>query len=188
MTTARIRRGYTLLELALVMALLVLLAGLAYPSLKSWYPYFKMNAAVDAVQTAWVQARTRAIDDGRPYRVAIVPGAGHFRIAPDAPEFWSGEGPGSDRDAFVLADSLPEDVRFVLGPDDGGAPAGGLGQGVAQEVSPDAWQRVVDFLPDGTASEDVEVVLRLEGTRAMKLRLRALTGSITVTRLSVEGQ
>jgi Tfp pilus assembly protein FimT len=152
------RSGYTLLEMTLVTAILTLAGILVVPSLPGMYGYYKRNGAVDAVKAAWAQARERAIEEGRPYRFTVVPGSGRFRVAPDQPP------PGSDSagPTAVLEGTLPEGVSF-----------GGTG-------SADASGAPLVFLPDGTARDDAEVVFQVQGGRATALRLRALTGSVTV--------
>src|SRR5215831_16602595 len=84
------RRGFTLFEIILVMAVLVILAGLSYPSLENMYGYYRVQAAADTLRGNWAEARTRAMEEGRPYRFAAVLGKGNFRVAPDGAEFWSG--------------------------------------------------------------------------------------------------
>ena len=66
-------------------------------------------------------------------------------------------GPGS-----TLSGSLPGGVVF-------GTPQGGPGGGPN-----------VVFLPDGTASEDIAITLRVPGAMPALVKLRALTGVVTV--------
>jgi prepilin-type N-terminal cleavage/methylation domain-containing protein len=182
------RHGYTLFELVLVLAVLVLLSAIAYPSLKAMYGHYKMTGAVDTVRGAWAQARAHAIEEGRPYRFAIVPGTGQYRVAPDQPDYWSGSPPASDPNgrALVLEKSLPGGVNFAVGgPADSGAdpqpdpPAGG--------ASPDSYANPVVFLPDGSAREDAEVIFQVRGARPTAIRLRGLTGIVTVKHLDAGG-
>src|SRR6476619_6079383 len=92
-TTRTRRRGFTLFETLLVAGLLVIVAALAYPSLRGSYGYFKLHGGIDAVRAAWADARARAIQESRPYRFSVEEGGSHFRIAPDRADYWSG-GPG----------------------------------------------------------------------------------------------
>ena len=123
---ARARQAYTLMETVLVMALLVILGAVTVPSLSRLQSPFRVNAAVDSVRAAWAEARAHAVEQGRPYRFGVVPQSGHFRVAPDDPEFWSGSGgtaggnggnggnggSSSQAKAYVLARSLPAGVQF----------------------------------------------------------------------------
>ena len=88
------RRGYTLLELVLVLAVVVMVSAIAYPSLKGMYGHYKMTGAVDSVRAAWAQARAHAIEEGRPYRFAVVPDTGeHDDDGDDDQDFEQREGP-----------------------------------------------------------------------------------------------
>jgi prepilin-type N-terminal cleavage/methylation domain-containing protein len=178
----RRNRGYTLLELMLVVAIIVVVAGMSLQSLPGMYAAFKDRAAADTVRGAWATARSHAIDDARPYRFAIIPNKGNFRVAPDSSDWWNGGDPsGGDgsNTATVLEGTLPKGIRFTQGdamPDatdrsstivDGG------------DVNPSDWVRVATFMPDGTASEDVEISFRSGKGRPVVLRLRGLTGTVT---------
>lgn len=180
------RAGYTLLELMLVMAILVVMAAIAYPTAESMYGHLRLSQAADAVRGAWAQARARAIEEGRPYRFAIVPNQGNFRIAPDSPEFWGSSGPtqGAGDPAngpLLLNETLPKGLRFSA-PDAPAAsgPAQGESSLPKDGVSPDLWSTRTIFLPDGTASQDVEIVFGASGTMGLVMKLRALTGAVTV--------
>lgn len=165
------RRGFTLLEVLLVVVVIVLLGAMAYPSIEVMYADVRLNAAADQIRGRWAEARTKAIEDGRPYRFAVQPG-GQYRIAPDSADFWDGgasDAPAdSDAPPLEVEESLPAGVGFA----DGGTAADGDSGG---------WQTIVTFLPDGTASRDVEVIFQSDAARRpLHLKLRGLTGSVTV--------
>ena len=184
-SAARARRaGYTLLELMLVLAIIVVMAAIAYPSATAMYGHVRLSQAADSVRAAWAEARAHAIDDGRPYRFAIIPNQGNYRVAPDSPEFW---GSGGQEQApadtanppYVLNKTLPKGMRFSA-PD---APADSQAQGESSlpkdNISPDMWSSRTVFLPDGTARQDVEIVFGASGTMGIVMKLRALTGAVT---------
>jgi prepilin-type N-terminal cleavage/methylation domain-containing protein len=179
------RPGYTLLELMLVLAIIVVMAAIAYPSATAMYGHLRLSQAADAVREAWAEARAHAIDEGRPYRFAIIPNQGNYRVAPDSPEFWgssSQEQPSADaiNPPFYINKALPKGLRFSA-PE---APAGGQTEGESsipkENISPDMWSSRTVFLPDGTARQDVEIVFGASGTMGIIMRLRALTGAVTV--------
>ena len=68
------RRAFTLMEVALVLALILVLAAITVPSLESMYGDVKLTAATDLIRARWADARTQAIEEGRAYRFAIMPG------------------------------------------------------------------------------------------------------------------
>jgi hypothetical protein len=184
MATRTRRSAYTLFEVVLVCFVLTVLAGLALPSLKGMYGSYKLNGAVDSVRGAWAQARARAIDEGRPYRFAVEPNGGHYRIAPDRSDYWSGGAkPASDHQAkpLVLEEALPAGVRFAIG-DAPPAAAANIPDDVKEEKTKASgqWTTGVVFLPDGTAKEDVKITFQVRGVRPTSLQLRGMTGNVTV--------
>jgi hypothetical protein len=60
-----------------------------------------------------------------------------------------------------------------------------LGAGTSGSADSGGWAPVVTFLPDGPASADVDIAIRLEGGRPLVVRVRAMTGTVSVVR---EGQ
>jgi prepilin-type N-terminal cleavage/methylation domain-containing protein len=175
------RRGFTLLEVSLVLAVIVLLAAMAWPSIEAMYDGVRLSAAADQIRARWADARTQAIEEGRPYRFGIIMDEGRFRIAPDTAQHWGGGGTApelseSDTPELVLEESLPNGVRFAEGTGAEWTSEGG------------AWLTVVRFLPDGTASQDVEIKFESSGSRPLYLRLRGLTGAVTVRAQPAEVQ
>lgn len=181
---SRRRPAYTLFELTLVAALLLVLLVIAYPSFDAMYANVRLKAAADGVQTAWARARVHAVNEGRAYRFGFVPTKGNYRVAPDSPEFWSGGGslPGDGTGAyFLLEDALPKGVRFnTADAPDTGAETEGETALPPGSVEPSTYSAGVTFLPDGTAADDVEIVFRARGAWGLRMRLRALTGVVTV--------
>jgi prepilin-type N-terminal cleavage/methylation domain-containing protein len=183
----RRRRAFTLLEMTLVMALIVILASLSYPAIGAMYAETRLQAGSDAVRAAWAEAQGHAVEEGRAYRFAIVPGKGNYRVAPDASEFWSGDGAAYDPEnpSYILEDSLPKGMMF---PDSGGRPMDVLVDDYSdtpadkEKVGTGQWVTYATFLPDGTSVEDVDLPLEYTGCRPLTLHLRSLTGTVTVQR------
>jgi type IV fimbrial biogenesis protein FimT len=180
------RPGFTLFEVVLVLALIVILAAVAFPSLDSMYGGFKVTSGEDMVLSAWARARAQAINDGIAYRFCVVPGKGNFRIAPDLDDFWTGkDGAAANADManppLIVQDVLPKGVRFVTGKSDqgGGPDPGGDTIVPAGGVDPSTWANPIVFLPDGTARDDAELTLSTRGATARVLHLRGLTGIVT---------
>ncbi len=171
------RAGLTLLEVLLVVAIIIVLGAVAYPTLDAMYGDVRVKAAADQVRGACTEARTRAIEDVRPYRLAVQPGTGKFRVAPHASEFWDGsssEGMGEEVSvsAFIQEEELTQPILFEI---DGDFPTEG------------EWTTIVIFNPDGTCSADVEIALKEEDdTSPLIIRIRAMTGAVSVRRKTVE--
>jgi hypothetical protein len=170
----------------LVLAILVVVAAIVYPSAESMYGHLRLSQGADAVRKAWAEARAHAIDEGQPYRFAIVPNQGNFRVAPNTPEYWSSTGrtqtPGDATSGpLVFNETLPKGLRFSAPDAPAGAqPTQGESSLPKDSVSPEMWSTRTIFLPDTTASQDVEIVFGAPGTMGLVMRLRALTGAVTV--------
>jgi Tfp pilus assembly protein FimT len=158
------RRGFTILETLLVLALMIVIAAIAVPSIDAMYGDVRLTAAADMVRGAWADARARAVEDGIAYRFAVVPQEGRFKISPDADEAQADDGGDPP---LIKEDTLPGKVTFA-----------NASQG-ASDKNDGEYQAVVVFLPDGTAHEDVEIGFRSGGSRTLVLRLRGLTGAVT---------
>jgi prepilin-type N-terminal cleavage/methylation domain-containing protein len=187
------RTGYTLLELVLVLAILVILAAMVYPSAESMYGHLKLSQGADTVRAAWAAARSHAINEGRPYRFAIIPGQGNLRIAPDSSEYWGGGGQTDDpadpdHQPLVKPDTLPKGLRFSAA--DAAQPPATQGPSSipVDAISPDMWSKRTVFLPDGTATDDVEIIFGADGTMGLVMKLRALTGGVTVRQMKLNGR
>jgi prepilin-type N-terminal cleavage/methylation domain-containing protein len=177
-------RGYTLLEVTLVMVLIVILVSLAYPSIENYYTSVRTRAGADAVRTAWVQARAHAMDEGQSYRFSVLPGQSSYRIAPDNASYWGRGDPPTVDDPelrpLVLAEDLPKGVRFIMNGQGEDAQQDNDKETPAKDVDPGQFQTVVIFKPDGTTNVDVEIVLRMGTAAGIKTNLRSLTGTSSV--------
>lgn len=185
MTARKRRRGFTLLEVLLATAVLLMLTAVCYPSLRSSYGYYKLTGGIDSVRAAWAMARARAVEEGRPYRFSVEPNGSRFRVAPDRSDYWSGSTPDDDTQGkgLVLEQALPGGVLFSVN----GQPSAKLPEDKSAPGSEDKatfsgveWSTAVVFLPDGTAKDDLDILFEVRGTRAARVRLRGLTAAVTV--------
>jgi Tfp pilus assembly protein FimT len=184
------RRGFSLFEVMLTAGVIVILTALTFPSLKSMYGYYKINGAVDSVRSAWAMARSRAIEEGRPYRFSVENEGSHYRIAPDMGDYWGGGAPSEDPagQAMIVEQKLPPGVRFAVN----GEPTMNMlaasndeiaKQDEATGISADSYATAVVFLPDGTARENVRILFQVRGARAVQVELRGLTGTVSTQTL-----
>lgn len=191
------RRAFTILEIVLVMAIMVIIAALTYPSLSVMYNQYKVTASCDTVHAAMVTARGQSIEEGVPYRFAFLPGKGNYRVAPDLPSYWAdGTGPdqGSNRrKELILEGTLPNGIAFpeneapVISDDDAETAL------EVDQVQVAQWKGIAVFLPDGTArpfenvtGDRILIPLGAKGSDTFVVRLRCLTGTVAVRRLSEE--
>jgi prepilin-type N-terminal cleavage/methylation domain-containing protein len=162
----RIRNGFTLLELMLVMVIIVVAASLSLPAMESMMADGRLKAARDMVRARWADIRGLAMREGRPYKFSVIQQTGKFRIEPE-----DINAPSDTNDpATILEDELPPTILFnnqSSGSNSGGASSGG-------------YECLVVYLENGTARDDVQIMFGKEGTRPIGLQLRALTGAVTL--------
>ena len=187
------RRAVTLLEVILVLAVLVMLAAVAWPSLDRSLADQRLRHAADMVRAQWAQAHVRAVGTGTQY---------HFRVELNGRRYWiepadcGGEGAATLPAAGAVSVSgtgqsatgprfLPDDLMFTdlkveppsrtevswpMGHQDDSAFA------VAESLQP---EDTVTFYPDGTCSA-ARLVLRNAYDRCVTVSLRGLTAVATV--------
>lgn len=87
-------RGFTLVELIVVIAIIGILAGVALPFLLSYYQTSKVRAAAQTMTTFLNQGRQLAIRTNQNVCVHITPTAMHYHLGSCTGPTWVG--PGSD--------------------------------------------------------------------------------------------
>src|SRR5262245_18951781 len=168
------RRAFTILELMLVMAVIVIVAALSFPALDAMFDFAKDHAARDMVRARWAEMRAKALEQNRPYRFAVTENTGKFRIAPDDDTYWSGNstGEGADDKPLIIEGELPDGVLFTTSAEafaGEAAPAPGALWGLTVAV----------YLGEGIARDDAEIYFGRAGQRPLGLRLRGLTGAVS---------
>src|SRR5262245_45628032 len=135
------RQGFTLLEMILVLMLMTIILGLSMPMVDSMMHPNQVAASVDAVRAQWAEGRSRAMEDGRPYKFSVEEPTGNFRLESDDLDDPTAE-QGLQREWFI-----PQPCRFVESLDSL--------KGAAEAITPSGnWRTVAVFLPDGTARQD----------------------------------
>ena len=159
------RPGFTLLELTLVMAMLLILGAFVVPTLSGLKGNADQRGAADAVRSRIADARGLAMEHGVPYRLALSSDGARLRVAPDGAEFASGAGGEASAAAKVIETKFDPKATAAVEDADGAAADGG-------------WVTVGTFQPDGTCREDnVTVVVREDKFPDMRVQLRGVTGS-----------
>jgi prepilin-type N-terminal cleavage/methylation domain-containing protein len=181
------RRGYTLLELLVVMAILILFTTLVLPSLNTFFGGNRPKAAADQIRGELAAARAWAIEEGVPYRVAISADGTKIRRAPET-EFdqpATENAPASARRSEHTFEKVVAEVET-----DDGTP---------QQAGSDGWITVAIVMPDGTCRDDreeddengnhvVTVAVREQlepgkppGGGAIRVTVRGITGQVQVS-------
>lgn len=185
------RGGFTLLEMLLVVAVIVAVTAIVYPSFEPMYRQYRVSAAADTVKAGMLQARAQAVEEGRPYAFGVIYGKGNFRVAPEGQAYWSASGaPDQDENGqkpYIYESALPRDVTFRE--DKKGDNAISKDEDTAldpKEVNPSQYKQLVVFLPDGTARKSETVAIGKDDTPPITVSLRGLTGEVTIRRGSAE--
>jgi prepilin-type N-terminal cleavage/methylation domain-containing protein len=191
------RRGFTLMEVLLVVAIVAIVAALTWPALERPLANRRLHSAADEVRTEWCQARIEAMRSGRTYAFRYEIGGDRFysepdngpnaRLSRDASATVNlgagGASAGASSDAARASDNktLPKGIRFSTEKTSQGmTPALSSAAKVPADDQPaGGWSNPIFFYPDGTAS-DVELVLVCNQSCAVRVMLRGSTATATI--------
>src|SRR5579862_6976343 len=110
-TLRPVRKGYTIIEMVIVLAILIILGSVLIPTLSSYYSNTRQKSAADLIRARIVEALAKAMEQGVWYRVAINQDKKRIRVGPDGPNFSSLEpGESSSPNAQVTEDKFEEKV------------------------------------------------------------------------------
>ncbi len=172
------RRGVTLLEVLLVLALLVVISTTAWPALEPSLTSYQLRKSAEQVRVAWNRARIESLSSGQTIRFRFVPGDRTYSVERAVePQYLAGGAVATDANPAIEY-RLPERITFldVEIEDCAGVP---LAAPAALGSAGFDWSDPIEFYPDGTTST---ARLRLANDRgqAVELALRGLTGVAVV--------
>ena len=76
------RRAFTLVEVLLTLAILVIMAGVTWSALQRPLARQRLHSAVDAVRTDWCQARVDAMKSGHTYSFRYLVHGDRYHLGP----------------------------------------------------------------------------------------------------------
>ena len=176
-----VRAGYTLMEMLVVLTIIVIAAAIAVPVIRSMLTDGRVAAAGDQVRAQLAETRARAMDEGRPWRLAYIPGTGVYQLAPEESSEWGQTAQDPNEMIDFVRDVLPQDVVFAASEQDIAGrqepgPAGGT------------WETIAVYLPAGNARDDTITFFGQMGILPMYARVRALTGAVDVQQVMTPGE
>jgi len=193
----RTRGGYTLMELLLVLAIIVVAAAAVAPSLRGVMRNASLKSAADSVRAELTRAHVAAMKTGRTQVFQYEVGGDKYKI-----ERWAAgdeelEGAGGETTAPVpppqtaLAEGLlpgerklPEGTKFVTGDSAISTRSQRIEEELTSMGSSGAdWSRPILFFPDGSCV-DAWVVVGNEHERGIRVELRGMTGAVKVGNVS----
>lgn len=174
------RRGYTLIELMLVLAVLVVLTSLVWPPLSRMYGHHQLKRAAEDVRAHAADARLRSVHAGRDYQFRFEPGGRNYVVVPDET---SATVTSETSDSF--ADKLPEGLQFNAVTETGLLTESLSGESFAglpgaHELEEVAWSPPTVFYADGAATDAAFDIVEEDG-RYIRIAVRGLTGAVTAS-------
>ncbi len=177
-TTPYSRRGYTIFELIVVIAIILLLAVIVLPSIGAFQGDTRQRAGSDIIRAELANARSRAREDGKPYRIAISEDGKRIRREADGPEF------GTNLASVIVTGGSAEyasgsalSVEYTFEHITVEVAATQTGAALAEN----GWVTLATVLPDGTCHEDIVLVLlKDEDKPPLYVQVRGLTGTSRV--------
>lgn len=164
-------RAFTLVELLLVLALLVVIAGLSVAALDGSLLKSRLRGGVEQVRTAWADARTQSATGGERLAFTCLIGGRDYRLSSISDLILPDE---SAQEATSQTGELPEGIKFAWLE---AAPTGAMqSTGSAPPPQEGQWSPPVVFNPDGT-SYDAIVTIEDQAGQQIQLSLRGLTCS-----------
>ncbi len=163
------RRGYTILEILVVLAVLVILGAAIVPTMSGYRGNTRQKSAGDGIRARLADARAKAMEKGTWYRLAISTDKTRIRLAPDGPDFGSSGTPDVPAfNASVSEDQFEEGVTAELKFDSDDM----------QPVTSGEWITIATVGPDGTCKEDAVTVVVKEGDyKPIEIRISGVTGT-----------
>ena len=175
-------RGFTLLELLVVLAVLALVAALSWPAVRLLLERTHLQSAAKQLRAILVRARLDAMESGTVRQLRYQPGTGRYEVSVAA-TLEAAEDPGSENEEGpapgakgVVADTLPGGAVF----EETGTVEDLLGAAdPAEPLADGPWSAPVWFYPNGRTSV---ARFRLAGQRGytIEVAMRAVTGSVAI--------
>jgi hypothetical protein len=185
------RLGLTLVEVCLVLALLVVVAALAVPTMQGTFARAALDGGSDLLRGAWGKARLAAMQSGQVYAFRFEPNGSRFQIVtlsamglPETSELVADDPDAARGVADMLRlpnNRLPEGVVFAAGD----IAASNQVSATLPESTAGPWSMPVLFRPDGTTS-DASIVLVNDRQQTIRVTLRGLTGLSSATNVGDE--
>lgn len=180
--------GFTLVEMLLALAVLLMLAGLSWPLLERLTGQTYLKRGTEQVRVELGATRLRAIDAGMIYQFRYEPGGRRYIVLPFEPydegRVENEPSGGSPLHGSLVEDGeIPEGLTFQLSENETAVQAIdadwlNLSPNSAQ-LSKTAWSSPLLFFTDGSAV-DGELSVIDEHDRSLRVVVRELTGAVRV--------
>jgi type II secretory pathway pseudopilin PulG len=197
------RTAYTLIEILIVLAVFVFVAGITWPGVTRMYREAKLDRITEDVRVELAGTRIRAIDASFPYQFRYEPAGQRYLVITAQTGVSTGSQSESDTSddpnttsVKVRYDELPEGFQFRHPVDEHtGSPSASFGDRLPQEwlaelpnaleLSSVYWSPPITFYADGTGTDAVLDIIN-EDEQSRRISVRALTGAASVRKSIAE--
>jgi prepilin-type N-terminal cleavage/methylation domain-containing protein len=168
---AKARRGWTMIEMSIVLALVAILVAIALPNID--FARYRMDANARTVQNQFIAQQLTAVSKNMPMIVTVVYDQGHLTITEDA-----NSNGVADANEYTYNRALVEGAQFVKPPVtiDGATPYYATGPGLTY-LNQTYLYPTVTFYPNGSTSGDVVVYIGSSSGRLTDMRALQITGA-----------
>src|SRR5665213_1297669 len=169
--SAKARRGWTMIEMSIVLALVAVLVAIALPNID--FSRYRMGANARTVQNQFIAQQLNAIAKNMPMIATIVYDQGHLTITEDA-----NSNGHADATEYTYNRALVEGAQFITPPVtiDGATPYYATGPGLTY-LNQTYLYPTVTFYPNGSTSGDVVIYIGSTSGRLQDMRALQITGA-----------
>jgi prepilin-type N-terminal cleavage/methylation domain-containing protein len=192
------RTGYTILEIMVVLAVIVILGAAVLPTIRGYYGNSHQKATADMIQGRIAQARAKAMETGSWYRLSISSDNRRLRLGPDCQTFDSLQAGHPDSpDAMVVEEEFEPGVTASVTSSDSSqasnnwtqmsGSSGGSGGGGSQDPnsqpssSTGQWTTVMTVGPEGICREGlVTITINEDKYNPIYVQIRGIVASSSI--------
>ena len=184
------RRGLTLVEVMLVLALLVVIGAIAAPLMEGAFTRASLQNGGDLVRAGWARARLAAMETGQTHVFRcelrgnryLITTLDAFGSGAGDPPIGTDDSPRDTSDMIRLSENrLPDGIMFATGD----VAASSQVQATLGETPAGTWSAPIVFHPDGTAT-DATLLLANNDKQTVRVTLRGLTGIANLSEVGRE--
>ncbi len=192
----RRRSAFTIAEILLVLAVLVVISGLIFPPVLRLMADQPLKEGAERARAQLATVRFKALDSTAAWQFRFEPGGSHYLCMPQESASSTATGGAANGNASTASTGavqsgpqtgeLPKGIVFSS--DMNGVPFGVehipaelvMGSANAYELTQVAWSVPLTFQPDGSTA-DSELAVVDARNKQMRLIVRGLTGGVVVT-------